>query len=59
MRVSMLGHAGTLLQPHPSEVARLGREAEAATKEQSTYLAYDKRVKELAEDVTSYQVTYV
>ena len=36
--------------------ARLGREAEAATKEQSTYLAYDKRVKELAEDVTSYQV---
>ena len=38
-----------------SEVARLGREAEAATKEQSTYLAYDKRVKELAEDVTSYQ----
>ena len=39
-----------------SEVARLGREAEAATKEQSTYLAYDKRVKELAEDVTSYQV---
>ena len=44
-----------------SEVARLGREAEAATKEQSTYLAYDKRVKELAEDVTSYQVrqTYI
>ena len=39
-----------------SEVARLGREVETQTREQSTYLAYDKRVKELAEDVTSYQV---
>ena len=51
-----LGALRTKMTELTSEVARLGREAEAATKEQSTYLAYDKRVKELAEDVTSYQV---
>ena len=52
-----LGALRTKMTELTSEVARLGREAEAATKEQSTYLAYDKRVKELAEDVTSYQVS--
>ena len=51
-----LGALRTKMTELTSEVARLGREAEAATKEQSTYLAYDKRVKELAEDVTAYQV---
>ena len=39
-----------------SEIGKLSREVETNTKEQSTYLAYDKRVKELAEDVTNYQV---
>ena len=38
-----------------SEIGKLGREVETHSKEQSTYLAYDKRVKELAEDVTNYQ----
>ena len=51
-----LGALRTKMTELTSEVARLGREVETQTREQSTYLAYDKRVKELAEDVTSYQV---
>ena len=51
-----LGALRTKMTELTSEVARLGREVETQTREQSTYLAYDKRVKELAEDITSYQV---
>ena len=51
-----LGALRTKMTELTSEVARLGREVETQTREQSTYVAYDKRVKELAEDVTSYQV---
>ena len=51
-----LGALRTKMTELTSEVARLGREVETQTREQSTYLAYDKRVKELAEDVTGYQV---
>ena len=53
-----LGALRTKMTELTSEVARLGREVETQTREQSTYLAYDKRVKELAEDVTGYQVFY-
>ena len=33
------------------------QETDAATEEQSTFLAYDKRVKELAQELTESQVT--
>ena len=39
-----------------SEISRLTREVEAASEEQGTYLAYDKRVKELAAELTLAQV---
>ena len=35
-----------------SEISRLTREVDAASEEQGTYLAYDKRVKELAAELT-------
>ena len=35
-----------------TEIARIAREVEAANEEQSTFLAYDKRVKELAVELT-------
>lgn len=38
-----------------SEIMRLRQETEAATEEQSTFLAYDKRVKELAAELTEQQ----
>ena len=34
------------------EVTKISREIEAANEEQSTFLAYDKRVKELAVELT-------
>ena len=40
-----LGALRTKMTELTSEVARLGREAEADTMEQSTYLAFDKRFK--------------
>ena len=39
-----------------SEISRLTREVDAASEEQGTYLAYDKRVKELAAELTLAQV---
>jgi len=50
-----LGALRTKMTELTSEIGKLGREVETQSKEQSTYLAYDKRVKELAEDVTNYQ----
>ena len=35
-----------------AEIGRISREVEAANEEQSTFLAYDKRVKELAAELT-------
>ena len=35
---------------------KLSREVESQSEEQSTYLAYDKRVKELAQELTVTQV---
>jgi len=40
-----------------SQITRLSREIESANEEQSTYLAYDKRVKELAAELTGERVT--
>ena len=51
-----MGALRTKMSELTSEIGKLSRETESQSKEQSTYLAYDKRVKELAEDVTSYQV---
>ena len=34
------------------------QETDAATEEQSTFLAYDKRVKELAQELTESQVCF-
>ena len=50
-----LGALRTKMAELTGEINKLSREVEAQSKEQSTYLAYDKRVKELAEDVTGYQ----
>ena len=35
------------------------QETDAATEEQSTFLAYDKRVKELAQELTESQVYFI
>ena len=50
-----LGALRTKMAELTGEINKLSREVETQSKEQSTYLAYDKRVKELAEDVTGYQ----
>ena len=55
-RSYFLGALRTKMTELTTEIGKLSREVETHSKEQSTYLAYDKRVKELAEDVTNYQV---
>ena len=47
-----LGALRTKMTELTTEIGRLTREVEAHSEEQGTYLAYDKRVKELAAELT-------
>lgn len=51
-RSYFLGALRTKMAELTTEIGKLGREVETHSKEQSTYLAYDKRVKELAGELT-------
>ena len=42
-----------------SQPGKLSREVESQNEEQSTYLAYDKRVKQLAEELTQSQASQI
>ena len=50
-----LGALRTKMTELTTEIARLQREVETHSEEQATYLAYDKRVKELAAELTTTQ----
>ena len=52
-----MGLLRTKMTELQSEVSKLSREIEAANEEQSTFLAYDKRVKELAGELTGTLIT--
>ena len=47
-----MGILRTKMNELQGEVTKISREIEAANEEQSTFLAYDKRVKELAVELT-------
>ncbi len=47
-----MGLLRTKMSELQSETTKIAREIEAASEEQSTFLAYDKRVKELAAELT-------
>lgn len=50
-----MGLLRTKMSELQSEIGKISREVEAANEEQSTFLAYDKRVKELAAELTESQ----
>ena len=52
MQSYFMGLLRTKMSELQSEIGKISREVEAANEEQSTFLAYDKRVKELAAELT-------
>ena len=49
-----MGLLRTKMNELNTEISKITREIDAANEEQSTYLAYDKRVKELAAELTGF-----
>ena len=64
MQSYFMGLLRTKMSELQAEIGKISREVEAANEEQSTFLAYDKRVKELAAELTGkrwkshYRVTH-
>ena len=52
MQSYFMGLLRTKMSELQAEIGKISREVEAANEEQSTFLAYDKRVKELAAELT-------